>query len=177
MGPSAFAAWSNFYVITGSASAALTGLMFVVVTLAVENRNQLPDERKEGFATYTTPTVVHFCCALLLSVVAEVPWPSLHAPAVVICIAGILGFVYTLNIARLTRRHTIYDADIEDWLSFAIVPALVFALIGVGGALLQGHPNGATFVVGAGTLLMIFLGIRNAWDVVTYLAIQRTKDP
>mgnify|MGYP001252826337 CR=1 FL=1 len=26
-------AWSNFYVITGSSAAALTGLMFVVITL------------------------------------------------------------------------------------------------------------------------------------------------
>jgi len=39
------APWSNYYVITGSSAAALTGLMFVVITLvaSVERLRRAPD--------------------------------------------------------------------------------------------------------------------------------------
>ncbi len=59
-----FTAWSNFYIITGSSAAALTGLMFVVISLATGSRfvRQAGDSNA-GFATFSTPTVVHFCAA------------------------------------------------------------------------------------------------------------------
>jgi len=31
----------------------------------------------------------------------------------------------------------------------------------------------AMFVVAAAVVLLIFIGIRNAWDVVTYIAVNR----
>jgi hypothetical protein len=32
------------------------------------------------------------------------------------------------------------------------------------------------FALAASTFLLVFIGIRNAWDVVTYLAIRPTPD-
>jgi hypothetical protein len=50
--------WERFYVIVGSSAAALTGLMFVVITLIADS--EMP--RSPGtVAAFGTPTVVHFC--------------------------------------------------------------------------------------------------------------------
>ena len=48
--------WANFYVITGSAAAGLTGLTFVVIALASEAGRV----NAVGLNTFITPTIVHF---------------------------------------------------------------------------------------------------------------------
>jgi len=63
----AFAAWQNFYVIVGSAAAALTGLMFVAVALIVNVRGTGTAQQLGAFGT---PTVVHFGAVLLQAVIA-----------------------------------------------------------------------------------------------------------
>jgi len=35
----------------------------------------------------------------------------------------------------------------------------------------------AMFVLGASDLLLIFIGIRNAWDVVTYIVVEMRQRP
>lgn len=62
--------WENFYVIIGSASAALTGLMFVVITLIAGTEMQKGNETLGAFGT---PTVVHFGVALFVAVLISAP--------------------------------------------------------------------------------------------------------
>ena len=52
---------------TGSSAAALTGLMFVVITLVTGQDHT--GSRDEGINTFSTPTVMHFCAALLISAI------------------------------------------------------------------------------------------------------------
>src|SRR5690348_16442845 len=79
------AEWDNFYVIVGSSAGALTGLMFVVVTL-------IADRRAHGgggdVAAHGTPNVFHFCAVLLVSAMLAAPWQSLHVVGVLLVIAG-----------------------------------------------------------------------------------------
>src|SRR5260370_22790157 len=100
---SAIAAWSNFYVITGSSAAALTGLMFVVITLVAGQRVRRSDE---GVATFSTPTVVHFCAALFVSATLSAPWRSLVHPAALLGLAGLYGAVYVSRVMLRTTRLT-----------------------------------------------------------------------
>ena len=68
------ARWENFYVIVGSSAGALTGLQFVVIALIaeVETTSSMLEIRAFG-----TPTIVHFCMALLIAAVLSAPWPGL----------------------------------------------------------------------------------------------------
>src|ERR1700736_5472068 len=99
--------WSNFYIMMGSAAGALTGLMFVVITLVtgVERFRNAPD----GISTFSTPTVVHFCAALLVSAILSAPWHSLVGPVILLGIAGLCGVVYVLRLMHRTRRLTTYS--------------------------------------------------------------------
>src|ERR1700674_4447016 len=103
---SVLTAWSNFYVIAGSSAAALTGLMFVVITLVVglERSKRTPD----GIATFSTPTVVHFCVALVISAILSAPWHSLAQVGTALGLTGLYGIVYVLRVFRRTRRLTVY---------------------------------------------------------------------
>jgi hypothetical protein len=161
------AAWSNFYVIIGSSAAALTGLMFVVITL-VAGRPRVTTQ--DGLATFSTPTVVHFCAALLVSAILAAPWRSLVYPAVLLGLTGLYGVVYVSSLMLRTKRLTTYRAETEDWVWYSILPLVAYAAVVVVAVLLPTVPA-ALFVLGGAALLLIFVGIHNAWDVVTFLAV------
>jgi hypothetical protein len=161
-------AWANFYVITGSSAAALTGLMFVVITLVAGDRSR---STHEGISTFSTPTVLHFCAAVLISAILSAPWPSLVHAAVLLGVTGLFGVLYVCRVIRRTSRLTIYRPEIEDWVWYAIVPLVAYVTIVVAALLLPWAPTVALFAVGGANISLIFIGIHNAWDVVTYLAI------
>ena len=89
---SILARWKDFYVIVGSSAGALTGLQFVTMTLISESR--INDKR--AVQAFGSPTVVHFCMALLVSALGSCPWDGLLPLAVAIGCCGIGGVVYAL---------------------------------------------------------------------------------
>ncbi len=67
------AGWESFYVIAGSVAGTLIGLQFVVIALIADSRRRTTSPE---IAAFGTPTVLHFCAALLLSALLSVPWAS-----------------------------------------------------------------------------------------------------
>jgi hypothetical protein len=167
--------WSNFYIMTGSSAAALTGLMFVVITLVSgeERLRRAPD----GISTFSTPTVVHFCTALLVSTILSAPWHLLVHPAALLGLAGLCGVGYVLRVMHLTSRLSMYNPDLEDWVWYTILPFVGYGAILASAIALTAHPVEALFALAAGVVLLIFIGIRNAWDIVTYIAVGGPRDP
>ena len=86
----ALAPWSSFYIMTGSSAAALTGLMFVVITLVRRAGADGSGASQDGVSAFSTPTVLHFCVALLVSAILVAPWHVLVVPSVLIGLAGLL---------------------------------------------------------------------------------------
>jgi hypothetical protein len=161
--------WSSFYVMAGSSAAALTGLMFVVISL-VQGR-EAPSS-SDGISTFSTPTVMHFAAALLLSAVLIAPWQELFYPGIAAALIGLYGLVYIGRIASRTKRLRLYTADLEDWIWYIVAPFLAYGAI-LGGAIvfIITAPDKAAFAMAGGVVLLLFVGIRNAWDVVTFLAV------
>src|SRR5437868_3968442 len=112
--------WENFYVIVGAAAGALIGLQFVVLTLIAERP---PLRAAEAGAAFSTPTIVHFSTALLLSALLRAPWQGVTFPAVLWGIVGLGGLVYSVLVARRLRAQTTYRPDVEDWLFNVALPA------------------------------------------------------
>ena len=165
-------AWSNFYVITGSSAAALTGLMFVVITLVTQSERAR--RSREGISIYSTPTVAHFGGALFLSAVAAAPWKSLVQVGVVAGVFGLFGVAYVLHLTyrsmRLARSPAgSYIPDAEDWAWYTILPFAAYGAILAGALVLYAAADRGLFALAAGVLLLIFIGIHNAWDVVTFI--------
>jgi len=168
--PALLAGWESFYVIIGSSAAALTGLQFVVMALVAES----PEQRSsDTIAAFGTPTVVHFCLCLTVSAVLSAPWPSPSTASYPLVGIGIGGAFYTLLVIHRARHQTKYQPVAEDWLWHAVFPLLSYAVL-LGAALcLPHHAVTALFLIAGTALLLIFVGIHNAWDTVAYLAVQQ----
>jgi hypothetical protein len=159
--------WENFYVIMGSSAAALTGLQFVVIALVHDS-----DMRSGGgeVGAFATPTVVHFCMVLFLSGVITAPWPSLLGPGFAIALCGLAGAIYSLVVTNRARKTTVYTPVLEDWIWHSVLPLIAYlAILFAGTGIHAGHAY-SPFVIAASTLLLLYIGIHNAWDTVTYIA-------
>jgi len=164
--------WESFYVIVGSSAAALTGLMFVVIALIADASTPTTSRQVGAFGT---PTVVHFCFALLVSAILSAPWRELSNVAIALCGVGAAGLIYVIIVIRRARRQTGYKPVLEDWLWHASFPFFAYLSIGLAALVLQRNPQPALFVIGAATVLLVFIGIHNAWDTVTYVAVERAQ--
>jgi hypothetical protein len=164
--------WASFYVIVGSSAGALTGLQFVVMTLIGEAGRT----RSETISAFGTPNVVHFCAALLISSLLSVPW-SLRPAGIAVAMCGVAGVGYTAIVMRRARRQSDYRPVFEDWLWHVLLPALAYGILLVAGILLGRDRAGALFAIGPAALLLVFVGIHNAWDTVTFLMTEQRPEP
>ena len=162
--------WESFYVIVGSSAGGLTGLMFVVVALVKES--SLP-RTPDSLDAFGTPNVIHFVAVLLLAAVLSAPWTRLKDPAHVVGATALAGIVYVLVVLRRMLRQTGYKPVLEDWIEdwvwHQILPMIGYAMLFVGAAGLSHDQTWALFTIGAVALLLLFIGIHNAWDTVAYV--------
>jgi hypothetical protein len=163
--------WSNFYVILGSSAGALIGLQFVVLTLIAQRPSAPANEGTvpaEAGAAFATPSVVHFAVSLLLSAVGAAPWHTMRGVEACWAIVGLGGTGYTFLVAARVRAQKVYRPVFEDWLFHFFLPLAAYAILIVSAVVTYWRARPALFCVAAATLLLLFVGIHNAWDGVTY---------
>ena len=56
-----------------------------------------------------------------------------------------------------------------------MLPLIAYAALLVAAVFLQRAPAPSLFVIGGIALLLLFVGIHNAWDAVTYIALRRQR--
>ena len=168
-----FPAWETFYIVLGSAAGALTGLMFVVVALIAG----VNFGSEDALHAYATPTVVHFSGVLVLSMLTVVPWPGTLQLTAALAVFGAAGTIYMLIVWRRAIRQTpTYKPVFEDWLFYTALPIAAYLTVLVAAWLLrQQRITAGLFVTAAGSVLLLCVGIHNAWDNVIYIAIGRRE--
>ena len=165
--------WQNFYMIMGTAAATLTGLMFVVTTLFA-GLNTHVEVANAGISAFNTPTVVQFCAVLLLAGIFSAPWQSFST---IILLLGLLSggmMLYQIIVMQRMRRMPHYQSTLEDWLWYMVLPLLANIMFIVAAILLSTNPSLALYLVGSAMMMLLLIGIRNAWDNVTFLALMRS---
>ncbi len=178
MGPSAHALlsqWETFFFLIGSSGAALTGLMFIVITLAADSTLPRTPDTVNAFAS---PNVIHFVAVFFLSAVLTAPWQRLRDPAHVVGAGAIAGIVYVLIVLRrmLRQSGSGYKPVLEDWVWHLFLPMTAYAMLFVGAAGLSHDQTWAFFLIGAVMMLLLSIGIHNAWDTVTYMVMKRNDE-
>jgi hypothetical protein len=160
--------WESFYVIVGSSGAALTGLQFVVIALTTESTKRSTGREVAAFGT---PTVMHFCAVLLMAAILSAPWHDLSSVALALGACGLAGVLYCGITFRRALRTIEYKPVLSDWIWHSVMPLIAYASVMVSAILLQRAPQRALFLAAAAALLLLFIGIHNAWDTATYLAM------
>jgi hypothetical protein len=164
----ALSEWNNFYVIVGSATGALIGLQFVSLTLIAQRLARDSQPLQNASSAFATPTIIHFSSVLLVSGILSAPWRAVTNAAIAWGILGACGVVYQLIVLRRMTRQTAYHPVFEDWAFHFVVPIAAYATLAISAPFAHGHARGALFAVASAVLALLFSGIHNAWDAVTY---------
>ena len=165
----ALSGWESFYVVLGTSAAALTGLQFVVITLATDQRTSTTTGTNSStIGAFASPTIVHFCFALLVSATLSAPWPTLFGAAVILTIGGVAGMAYAALVVWRATHQTGYKMVTEDWTWHVVFPVVAYVAMFVAAMMLRRTPMVSLFVIAGTALLLLYIGIHNAWDTTTY---------
>jgi len=89
--------------------------------------------------------------------------------------AGAAGLAYVGIVTVRASRPTGYKPVFEDWLWHNVLPLISYALLLGGGILMSGNALTPFFMIGAASLVLLFCGIHNSWDTVTFIVMQQKK--
>lgn len=164
-----FEGWHEYYLTIGAAAGALIGLLFVVVTLTSDfERSKV----MRAVGIYMTPTALHFTLVLALSGLALAPRLGPQAVGGLVLLAAAAGTAMGLR-AAIGIRGLSGEETAPHWSDFwaygAAPTALYVGLAVVGWGFLDSR-EGADYGLAGAVMLMMLLGIRNAWDLITWMA-------
>jgi hypothetical protein len=173
----ALADWQSFYVLVGSSAGALTGLTFVVITISAERGEETgsASTRLTGTRVFITPTAVHFSAALWLSALLCIPGQTAVTLGVLLAATGVGGLTYcgTLISQMLGFSSGSYKPFRSDWIWNVVLPVLAYLALAVTGFTLPHEVWVCLYGVSGAVLLLLFIGIHNAWDVVVWMTTER----
>jgi len=161
------AGWESFYVISGSVAGALIGLQFVVIALVAESRRRATGPE---IAAFGTPTVLHFSVALLLAALLTVPWTSLTGVQIAAATCGAAGVLYDMITIWRAGHTKEYQPGLEDWVWHAALPLTAHLTLIAAATLLSQRAVLALGLIAGVTLGLVFIGIHNSWDTITFIA-------
>src|SRR5215472_100253 len=159
--------WHDFYMLLGTASAALVALLFVAVSIGA---SFLTPERSTATRTFMSPVVFHFSTLLLISLAALVPSHTALSLAVGIVLVAVAGLGYTTVVLVGLARASV--TDVADRFGYGILPlAAYLAMLAAAGLVISPAALGG-YVLAVAVLLLLAINIRNAWDLMLAFARQ-----
>jgi hypothetical protein len=157
--------WHDFYILLGTAAAALVALLFVAASIGA---SMLTSDRTRATRTYLSPVVFHYAAILFASLIALIPsqtplWLGISVGGV-----ALVGLLYSLFVCfRLFRDHV---ADIADLLGYGGCPAAAYSAALISAWLFKSQSAAAANVVAGALMALLVVNIRNAWDLFIALA-------
>ena len=74
------------------------------------------------------------------------------------------------------KLQTAYSPEFEDQLFHLVLPLVAYAALVISSLMALSRTRGALFGVAAAALLLLLVGIHNAWDAATYHVFLKTKE-
>jgi hypothetical protein len=165
-------AWHDFYLMVGGGSAALTGLLFVIVSMGGQ---EMARRQKEGGRAFVSPVAAHFTYVLVVSALMLAPEIPARILGGALVAGGLGGTVYSVW-SGAHKRWRAGNLPFLDWIWFVALPHACFAMMLLSGAAIaMGHVAGL-FGIAFTVILLIVTGIRNAWDLVIWVAQQLLEE-
>ncbi len=163
--------WYDFYLLIGGGSATLVGLMFVAASVGSD---VFTHERQHALRIFLSPTVVAFSGIFAASLVGVMPATTCLPPGLLLAGIGLLGLVYSgLVWRRMVREGIARSIDLEDRAWYAMIPAVAYILLAAAGLAFCLGAVVACPVLASGMCLLLLAGIRNAWDMTTWVVLHR----
>jgi hypothetical protein len=164
--------WHEFYLLIGTAAAALIALLFVAASIGA---GFMPPERAGARRTYMSPVIFHFTSILFVSLVVLVPSHPRESHSLLIALNGVVGAVTSAVIcARLSRYAGV---DWFDHIGYGAAPVVAYVGMISAAVVLFRNSTVAPDVLAAALVVLLMANIRNAWDLALTLASRRVGGP
>jgi hypothetical protein len=157
--------WHDFYIAAAAAAATLMGLMFVVMTLG--QRSLATQQGKKVTRALHTPTVAFFVAIVVVSLLVLMPATSPHTLGVLLAVVAVSGLGYMIASGAF-RIWLDNELGVDDLVWYVILPYVGFAALGAAAAAIWVQAAFGMALLAGATLLLLLVGIRNAWDLVVY---------
>ncbi len=156
------ALWHDYFVVVGGGAAALTGLVFVAMTLHIEEITSNPVHRHRARTILTGLTAVFIRCALVLM-------GGQNGQAVAVELIGVLLIVEVILYNSIRQAARSADAGVL-WRTIGSFACLVLEQIGAL-ILFFGNPAGL-YVVGVGMMSSFIFMVTGAWLLLVGVGAQ-----
>ena len=161
--------WHEFFILLGTAGLTLTGLLFVVISLGPR---VAADRHGASVRAFVSPNAVYFTSALVVSALFLVPGLPATVIGVLLCFGACASFLYLLY-TRAHQQWRISKLPLLDWIWFVGLPPLSYLLLLCAGVGFLVDLSLALYGVATSLVLLVIIGIRNAWDLVLWTAQQQ----
>ena len=161
--------WHDFYVLVGTASATLVGLMFVAVSIGTAIFNE---DHSAGMAAFITPTVTHFAAALFTCLLVTIPTQSWYTLGTLLGAGALGGSIYCGGLAvQIIISHR-FDVDRIDRLFYVLLPLMGYLLGLIAAVLLVTQAAASANLIAAAVMTLLLAAVRNAWDMMVWIVIK-----
>jgi hypothetical protein len=166
--------WHDFYLLLGTASATLVGLMFIAASIGA---TVFSEANRAALAAFITPTVIHFGAVLFACLVLIIPTHSWHSLGVVLGAGGLAGTIHSgWLLVQLIIRHS-FNVDLVDRTFYSLIPLVAYLIALAAAALLFEQSVIGVDLMAAALLILLLAGLRNAWDMMTWIMIKLPGGP
>lgn len=163
--------WHEFFLLSGTAGGILAGVLFVVISLAPRI---IAADSATSVRACISPNAVHFTAVLVVSNVLMAHALPQALSGWLLCIGAFATLVYLWSVRGRQPWHEdgISAADMVWYVALPYVAYVLGLVAGVG--MLRNDPR-ALPLAGIFVVLLIVVGVRNAWDLAVWLPVQEWK--
>jgi hypothetical protein len=166
------APWHDFYMLLGTASAALVALLFVAASVGA---GLIDPARSTATRTYMSPVIFHYTCVLFVSLMALVPDMTERRLAIVVALLALVGFGFSAAVLIGVMRSA--GSDLADHFGYGASPLAAYAAALVAAGFLWTHSTAGPNILAGALVLLLLVNIRNAWDLTITFARRRVGGP
>jgi hypothetical protein len=132
------------------------------------------EDRPTGVRAFITPNIVYFATALVVSTVFLAPALPAMPIGVFLCVGALASLGY-LAYTRAHQRWRQSKLPFMDWIWFVGMPIATYVLLLFSGIGFFLQATLAMHGVALTVILLLVIGIRNAWDLVIWISQQEQK--
>jgi hypothetical protein len=164
--------WHDFYMLLGTASAALVALLFVAASVGA---GLIDPTRSTATRTYMSPIIFHYTCVLFVSLMVLVPDMTERRLAFIVALLALAGIGFSVAVLIGVVRSA--ASDVADRFGYGAGPLAAYAAALVAAGLLWTYSPAGPNVLAGALVLLLLINIRNAWDLTITFARRRTGGP
>lgn len=163
--------WQNFYILAGTASATLIGLIFIAISFGAR---LVPTQAESSVRAFVVPTVIHFGIVLSLSIFTLIPTYTALGLSAMLMMIGSVGIAYATGVLRQMRLHHRQQQalDAHHWWWHLLFPLLSYLSILVAGIGLLMGLSWLLNALAVAVISLIVVGLRNTFDLMMWIARQ-----